>query len=208
MPSALLTGLLIGLAAGVSPGPLLVLVITATLRDGWRAGLATAASPLLSDLVVVAAVLLTLGQLPQGWLDWLGIVGGLAVVLVGVQTALEARTATIEATRGDDNTPQARRSLLRGALVNLLSPHPWITWVTVLGPLTLQAWRAHPAGGVVLVLGFYAALVGSKAVLAALVGQGRGRLTTSVYRKVLVVAGAVLVLFGIAMGVEFGTKVL
>src|SRR5689334_17746766 len=38
-------GLALGLAAGVSPGPLMVLVITQALRGGWRAGVVTAAAP-------------------------------------------------------------------------------------------------------------------------------------------------------------------
>src|SRR5690606_40679233 len=55
--AALTSGLGMGLAAGVSPGPLLVLVVTSTLRGGLRNGIAVAAAPLLSDLVVVTAVL-------------------------------------------------------------------------------------------------------------------------------------------------------
>lgn len=62
---ALVLGLAIGLAAGLSPGPLLVLVVTESLRSGWRGGMLTAAAPLLSDVVVVAGVLLLLQQLPS-----------------------------------------------------------------------------------------------------------------------------------------------
>ena len=40
---ALVLGLTIGLAAGVSPGPLLLLVIIQTLRSGWRAALTAVA---------------------------------------------------------------------------------------------------------------------------------------------------------------------
>jgi threonine/homoserine/homoserine lactone efflux protein len=44
---------------------LLVLVVTESLRSGWRGGMLTAAAPLLSDVVVVAGVLLLLQQLPS-----------------------------------------------------------------------------------------------------------------------------------------------
>lgn len=38
MLSSLLLGISYGFTAGVSPGPMLGLVITQTLRRGWRAG--------------------------------------------------------------------------------------------------------------------------------------------------------------------------
>lgn len=207
MLGGLAAGLGIGLAAGVSPGPLLVLVVTATLRGGWRHGVTTAAAPLVSDVVVVAVVLSTLGRLPTRALDWLGVVGGLAVVWMGVGTLREARTATL-ATDGGAPAGGTRRSLRDAAVVNLLSPHPWITWITILGPLTLAAARASVAGGVAVVVGFYLALVGSKCLLAVLVGRGRGRLTDVAYRRVLLVAGVALCLFGVAMGVDFGRHLL
>jgi threonine/homoserine/homoserine lactone efflux protein len=105
---ALFLGLTIGLAAGVSPGPLLVLVITSTLRSGWRAGALAACAPLLSDAIVVGGVLLVLDRLPERSLSVLGVVGG--------------------------PSPALRQA----ALVNVFSPHPWLTWATALGPLTPQ----------------------------------------------------------------------
>ena len=83
------------------------------------------------------------------------------------------------------------------------SPHPWLTWATALGPLTVSAWRGSPAGGVGLVAGFYVTLVGAKVVLALLVGQGRSRLTERGYRRALGGAGVLLVLAGLGMVVEF-----
>jgi len=44
---ALILGATIGLAAGISPGPLLFLTITSALRSGARAGVIVACAPLL-----------------------------------------------------------------------------------------------------------------------------------------------------------------
>lgn len=206
MLSALLTGLGIGLAAGVSPGPLLVLVITATLRGGWHHGAASAAAPLASDIPVVMVALLALGRLPLTWLAWLGVIGGFTVVLVGLQTLRGAGSARLP-TVGSERLGMGR-PLGQAILVNLLSPHPWMTWLTVLGPLTLQHARASTAAGVALGVGFYLALIGSKVGLALLVGRGRRRLTDTWYRRLLVVAGLALVAFGAVMAIEFGTQAL
>jgi threonine/homoserine/homoserine lactone efflux protein len=43
----------IGFMAGVSPGPVLTLVVTETLKRGWPRGAAVAAGPLLADCPIV-----------------------------------------------------------------------------------------------------------------------------------------------------------
>ncbi|QQQ78980.1 LysE family transporter [Saccharothrix sp. 6-C] len=269
---ALGLGLALGLAASISPGPLLVLVVTSALRSGWRAGSLTACAPLLSDAVVVAVTLLLLDRLPGRALGVLGVVGAVFVVWTGVQTVRDARSASLtdrpptpgdRASRqtpdplaspatpedrtspaledhasqappgdqappaledhasqgspprgslnsilppGSDNSGSAEFAVLRRAVVvNLLSPHPWIAWATALGPLTVTTWRASAGAGVGLLVGFYLTLVGGKVVIALLVARGRRRLTDTGYRRALTAAGALLVLAGVAMGVEFAT---
>lgn len=199
---AVLLGLTLGAAAGISPGPLLVLVITSALRGGWPAGVLAACAPLLSDLLVVTGTLLLLNNLPDRAMGWLALAGAVLVAWTGVSTIREARDASL--TPG----PAARRTVAhqalgQAALVNLLSPHPWLTWATVLGPLTLSAWREAPVGGVALVVGFYVAIVGSKALLAVLVAGGRHLLSDRAYRRILVVAGVLLVLAAVVLAVEF-----
>lgn len=203
MLSTLLTATGLGLAAGVSPGPLLVLVVTATLRGGVRRGVQVACVPLLSDGLVVGVTLAALGRLPMTWLSWLGVFGGLAVALVGCQTIREGRVAELVS---DAEAPSARSEVRRAMALNLVSPHPWISWLTFLGPLTVTTWRSNPAAAVAFVLGFYAVLVGSKCAIAVLVGRGRDRLTSRGYRRAVVGAGIVLVALGVVMAVEFAAK--
>jgi threonine/homoserine/homoserine lactone efflux protein len=204
---ALLLGLGIGLASGVSPGPLLVLVISSTLRGGWRHGVAVAAAPLLSDLVVVAVVVAVLGQVSESVLSVLGVVGGLVVIGVGVQTIVEGRRASLSVEEGRPALT-LRSTLGRSALVNLLSPHPWISWITILGPLAVANWRQSPVSGVLLVVGFYVALVGAKVGIAALVAGSSRWLTDAGYRRALVIAGLALVGLGGVMVFEFGQNLL
>ena len=196
-------GLTIGLAAGVSPGPLMVLVIAQTLRSGWRAGLLTAAAPLLSDAVVILGVVLVLDALPARTLPILGVLGGLYVIWSGV----ESWRSTGERPDGKDGPAGSAGQILRQAsLVNLLSPHPWITWATVLGPLTLSVAYGSPGAGIALVVGFYLSLVGAKAVVAALVAGGRHRLTETGYARTMRVASILLALAGLALIVEFAPR--
>lgn len=195
-------GLGLGVAAGVSPGPLSVLVVTATLRSGLRAGLLTSAVPLLTDVLVVVLALTVLRQLPDRGLGALGVVGGLVVVAVGVRTVLDARGASVEADRA---LPDSWRTTLRRAfLVNILSPHPWVAWLTVLGPLAVATGRTSTLAGALFVGAFYVGIVGAKAALAVVVAGGRDRLRDTGYRRALGLAGLLLVGAGVVMLLEFG----
>ena len=199
--ATLLLGLSLGLAAGVGPGPLLVLVVTSALQSGWRAGALVACAPLLSDVLVVAGVLLVLDQLPDNALSVLGVVGGLVVIYTGGRTLREARTADL--TRPQQLRLSPTRALRRAATINVLSPGPWIFWATVLGPLTIATSQRSAVDAVTLVVGFYLGLVGAKLVLAALVAGQRRRLRPAGYRRALVGAGALLILTGAYLLVDY-----
>ena len=200
----LLLGLAIGLAAGFSPGPLLVLVITESLRSGWRAGVLTAAAPLISDALVVSGVLLVLQRLPSRALPVLGLIGGAYIIWSAVATWREASVGLAEA---QTHLPLLA-ALRRAVVVNILSPHPWVTWATVLGPLTVRTWGESQLHAVALIAGFYLTLIGAKAVLAVVAAQGRSLLTGHWYQRALRAAAVLLALAGIALIVEFGPAAL
>jgi len=191
----LVLGLGLGLAAGVSPGPLLTLVITSSLERGFGAGLRVAMAPVITDAPIILLALLVLRRMPDSWLALIAALGGSLVIFIGVDT-LRPRPATEEdgrQSRGDS------RDLLRGALVNLFNPHPWIFWVTVQGPILIAGWRRNPLAGVAFVSAFYAAIVGSKVAIAWLVARGRHNLNERWYRRTLIVCGLLLVIMGVIL---------
>src|SRR5690606_7525724 len=203
---ALIAGLALGVGAGVGPGPLLVLVVTVTLRSGVRAGLLTAAVPVLTDALVVGLAVTVLRQAPERPRAAPGGGGAPRGGLTGIPTRRDARDARLEA--GELVREPAWVTLRRAFAVNIVSPHPWVAWLTVLGPLAVAYGRTATVGGVVFVAAFYVGIVGAKAALAVLVGLGRRRMRDAGYRRALLTAGALLVGAGVAMGVEFGPVVL
>lgn len=80
----LLAGLSIGLAAGISPGPLQALVVTSTLRGGFGAGWRVAAAPLLTDVPIVTIALFAVGSLSDAWVRGLALIGGIIVIVFGL----------------------------------------------------------------------------------------------------------------------------
>ncbi|MEM6457025.1 MAG: LysE family transporter, partial [Acidobacteriota bacterium] len=127
----LIAALIFGLSAGITPGPLLTLVIATTLQRGLTAGVRVAASPLLADVPVLLVTFLILRQVPASFLTAITLVGVLFVTWLGARTTRDALAA--DGPDDDDPTTTAEvvpRDLLRGALVNVLSPHPWLGWLT------------------------------------------------------------------------------
>lgn len=185
----LLLGVSLGWAAGISPGPLFALVLTTSLRRGFPAGARMAMVPLLSDLPVVVLSVGVLATLPNQAVTGLSVAGGVYLLYLAASELRAARRH--QAAEGPEVVP-AVRDLGRGVLVNLLSPHPWLFWIAVGGPILIAAWRRAPWTGLAFVACFYALLVGSKVAVAWLVARGGSRLSEA-WQDRLATAGAALI---------------
>ena len=126
MFSHLMVGALLGLSAGFAPGPLLTLVVSQTLRHNTREGIRVALAPLITDLPIILASCLFLSRLARfsPVLGWISCIGGIYVLYLAYGN-LGAAAVQIEITRVEPG------SLRKGALVNLLNPHPYLFWITV-----------------------------------------------------------------------------
>jgi threonine/homoserine/homoserine lactone efflux protein len=185
----------LGLFAGISPGPLMTLVMTASLERGFRAGALTAIAPLLTDLPVILLSLLVLGQVPGWFLSAVTVAGGLFVIYIGATTVRDAgRVREVELAQ-----EASRRDLARGALVNFLSPHPWLFWFTVGSPFMIQRWPVARWEAIAFLVVFIAVLVGCKITLAWGVSHGRRFLGTAWYRWILAGCGVLLIGFGLVL---------
>ena len=151
----LFVGLGLGLGAGLSPGPLMALVITTTLSRGLAAGIRVALAPLVSDIVVITLCVLVVDSLPARATSVLGVTGGLYVIWLGIGAMREV-PVSIEAA-ADDGPGMLRR----GVLVNLLSPHAWLFWLTIGSPILLAAWASSALAAVSFLIGFFSLLVGT-----------------------------------------------
>jgi len=196
----LLLGIGLGIGAGLAPGPLLALVITTSLARGFGAGLRVAFSPLITDSIMIAVSVLLVRALPSRAAGALGVVGGLYVVWLGIESVREL-PVVVETDDGPD-------PLRRGALVNLLSPHPWLFWLTVGGSVVVSAWQEAPPAAVGFLVAFFVALIGTKAIVAAIVSSGRRALTERGLQRAHRLAGAFLLLTGVLLTVGFGSQLL
>jgi threonine/homoserine/homoserine lactone efflux protein len=184
-------GAALGLAAGLTPGPLLALVISQSLRFGTREGLKVAFVPLLTDAPAVVLSLMLLSSV-SGFGPALGIatLAGALFVLYLAYDSLRASAPT------QDSHPVAAKSVLRGVIVNMLSPNPFLFWLMVGAPATVRAFHTHWAAAVAFVATFYVCLVGAKIGVALTTGRSRSLLAGRGYVVLMRVLAATLAVFG------------
>jgi len=89
-----------------------------------------------------------------------------------------------------------QQTLLKAVIVNALNPAPYLSWSLVMGPLFLEGWKASPANGLALLIGFYFTFIFSLAGIIFLFGYA-GKLGPRISRFLLGLSAIVLLLFGI-----------
>lgn len=186
-------GLLLGGAASAQPGPLQAYLLGLTLKSGWRRAIWATFAPLLSDGPIVALMLLLLTQMPDWFLSVLRLAGGCFLIYLAwdAYRSLSKVEALTEA-----SVPSSQQGIWKAALMNALSPNPYIFWATIAGPIVIEAWQIAPLLGVSFVVGFYSTLVGgfmAFVFLFAVVGQVSEQLN----RGLTIFSAVALLLFGI-----------
>lgn len=193
----LLSGLSLGLAAGLSPGPLLALVIAQTLRHGAKEGVKVAFAPVLSDVPVVLLSLFVTSRFSGlgSALAWMSIVGGVFVAYLGYESF---RVAPADLTGGQT----APRSFAKAVAVNLLNPHVYLFWAAAGAPMVLKGLKRPDGAAFAFIGGFYFCLVGSKVLLAIFIGRSRDALTGRGYVITMRLLGLLLFAMAIWMLVD------
>ncbi len=189
MINFLIIGTILGLSAGVAPGPLLALVVAETLQRDIRSGIRIALAPLITDLPIILISLFILANLADFHvaLGLISLTGGLFLLFLGYQS-LKIPDINPAISGG------GMKSLTKGILTNFLSPHPYLFWLTIGGPIMIKAMNTHQLAGLAFIGSFYFCLIGAKILLAIVVGKSRFFLTGGIYRTIIRCLGLFLII--------------
>ena len=185
---------ILGLTAGISPGPLLAVVIQQTLQHGAGEGIKIALAPLITDIPIIGIAFLLYLSTPM-LNDVLGLVsfaGAVFILLLGLKS-LRTESVEYELPIG------LPRSYSKGILVNALSPHPYLFWFLVGVPTTIKAGLESINLSFVFILGFMFCLIGSKVMVALVVAQSRRFISGRLYRWIMRGLGLCLIAFSIQL---------
>lgn len=190
----LLNGAVLGLTAGLTPGPLMTLLIAESLRGGWPAGFRVSLAPLFTDTVLILLALLIAAPLPHWALSAIGVVGGGIIIWMGWGTVRSAGAVLQEAAATSEG---GRGSLGKAIATNLVNPNAFLFWLTVGGPILRDAFTARGANGpAAFMLPFFGIMISINLIVALSVSRGRHLLGGAGYRWTLRAAGVMLALLG------------
>jgi threonine/homoserine/homoserine lactone efflux protein len=196
MGGILATAVVYGLAAGLMPGPMLMVAIAQTLRHGLREGLKIAFCPILTDAPRIALLLVIVPRLQTftRTVALIGLAGAAYLVWLAVDT-WRSRPPEVEAAAAE-----APRSWQRGIVTNLVNPNPWLFWVTVGTPLLVRARQLGAAAPAAFIVLFFVCLIGSFGAFVVVIARYRDRMVYHAYRAVMRLLSLLLIVFAAMNG--------
>lgn len=190
----LVAGIALGFVAGISPGPLLVLVITETIKYNRKEGIKMALVPLISDLPIVFFSIFVIHKLSD-FNNLFGIISLLGAIFLVYLAYENIRIKTMEISI---EAPE-KSTMKKGIIANFLSPHPYLFWMLVGGPIAIKAYNESFMAAVLFISGFYIFIVGTKIVIAYLSDKSKNVLSSKYYVIVVKFLGFILLLFAIIL---------
>jgi len=223
MTRTLALGFLVGLAIAASPGPMFFLVLRRTLARGRRSGLVSGFGVATGDAIYAALAAFGVAAVTNvlvGQRRWIGLVGGIGLVLIGLR-GLETRapTLTLPRRRGREKSPyewekekspyeweKEESSRMRGrqyasmVALTLSNPATILSFTAVFAGLGVHVGSGWQPFGLVA-----GVMLGSAlwwVVLTIVVSLVRERLTAPATRAIGIASGLVLVGFGALISLQ------
>jgi threonine/homoserine/homoserine lactone efflux protein len=189
----IIPALVLGGSAAISPGPLNTLVISESLKKGSRGGIRIAIAPILTDAPIIAGSFWLVNNLSsvEVLLNILSLLGGIFLIYLGMKDILVKSNNEKQSAAGEIS------SIKKGILTNLLSPNPYIFWLTIGAPLLISASELSIIAAVLFILIFYVLLVGFKILLALFTDQVKSFFASRSFQYIVRALGVVIMGFGV-----------
>ncbi|MBX2876469.1 MAG: LysE family transporter [Saprospiraceae bacterium] len=201
--SHLWNGIQLGLALALITGPILFALIQAGVERGFRAGLALGSGIWISDLLFILAVFWSGTFLDRvvanvSLLWWLGIIGSIILVGIGIGTLFSkppplSYTTEIEVTRSPYHL-----LWLKGFAINTFNPFTFFFWISVMTSVVL-ANKLSTADASLFFTGILATIILTdllKVILAKRIRQFLQWKHLLILRRI---AGLALIAFGVVL---------
>ncbi len=186
----LLSGIIFGLVAGLSPGPMLTLVVAETLKFGKEEGLKVAISPLITDSTIIVLTMLLLSTLAQHStvIGLISIFGACYLIYIGLDN-LRAKSEKFEVAVVKKGT------FKRAIVTNLLNPHTYLFWMSVGSPIILEILETDASAIIPFLIGFYTLLIGSMTFIAFIMDRSKTFVKSKYYYYIVRILGIILIIF-------------
>ena len=190
-----------GLTLTILLGPIFIVLVQASLERGARAGLLAAVGIWTSDIIIVGCSLFFIKKISpyvqsQGFVFWVGLLGGLVLIGVGIATMIKKAKINFESHKF--TASGVLGYLTKGFLVNTINPFTFIFWLSVITSFVASRQLNNLEttffiGSIIITIMITDSL---KVLTAKLI---RKRIDNHLLTLINKIAGAALVIFGVIL---------
>ncbi|HYG02072.1 MAG TPA: LysE family transporter [Chryseosolibacter sp.] len=203
-------GIFSGIVLAFLVGPVFFTIIQTSLERGFRSGFFVAAGVSLSDALYISISYLGIYQIFDNgnFREYLAYFGGIVLLLFGLYYLI------IKNKRKKCNGPEKVSTsspfklLMKGFIINGLSPMVLIFWIGTVGVATTEFGYSTPAEAIPYFAAIVATVFATDLLKAKLADKLRLVITPGFIRTLNIVVGLVMVIFGgrmIAIADQFTT---
>ena len=191
------SSLFVGYSGAMMPGPVTILAISQSARQGLLAAPLLSLGHIAIELVMVIALVKGVARLFHKNLvaGLIGVVGGLVLIWMGLDIVRSAWQGSLQLSlEAGQAGSLSRLGLVAGGVVASLSNPYWLLWWVTIGlSYVMLSLRKGVGGLVAFYLGHGLADFSWNSFVGLLVVSGRRVFSDSVYAGILLVAGCVLI---------------
>ena len=191
-------GIFSGIVLAFLVGPVFFSILQTSLERGFWSGFFVAAGVTISDALYISISYLGIYQLfDQGnFREYLAYFGGVVLLLFGLYYLIVKSRKINVYESGTSQTRSVSKLMLKGFVINGLSPMVLIFWVGTVGIATTKLGYATPGKAIP----YFASIIGTvfltDVLKAKLADKLRLMLTPKFIRTLNIVVGLVMVIFG------------
>jgi threonine/homoserine/homoserine lactone efflux protein len=195
----------IGLGLTIMVGPITLTIIDASLSDGWKAGIITAMSMWLSDLMYITGSYYggkeLVDRITMESMDvWLSLGAGFILLTIGI-VLWSLRNKKIDLSKNAPSFGHGISHFFRGFLVNTFSPFTLLFWPTII--ITIVFAEEMPMSkSTVFFAAIMLAIMTGDTLKATFAGWIRQRISPQYMRYTRSLIAGLFVAGGIYMGVK------
>ncbi len=184
-------GLLLGAAAGILPGPVMMFSIAQVLKNDTWSGFKVQLGATLMDIVRILIVFSLFSFLPQNQY----LIGSISF-LGGVFLLYMASSNFNYQPKLDNSSSKISNPIYEGMMGNILNSAAYVFWLTVGGPIILTANQTGLyLSGFMFALGFLISITFIGGLVAFFAGSVRQYLASHYYIYIIRVLGVVIIFF-------------
>lgn len=196
MQEILTTVITLSIIAAITPGPLMALLLSETLKHGKASGIKIALAPLFTDLPIMLVGTFILSKLSQ-----LNILLGLISLFGSIYLAYLAY-GSIKTKSVNLETREENRSLRKGIISNFLNPNPYIFYFSILGPLVVKGMKINFLLGPICLAIFLGFFVLFMILIVLSVHYAKDFFSSKKYIYVIRILGVILLYFAFTFFLE------